>query len=77
MAVPKKRTSSSKRDMRRSHHALVASYAYDCPNCGELKQRHRACPSCGFFKKDIFVRSIATKLAAKTAASNPESPTVA
>ena len=40
MAVPKKKTSKSRRDMRRSHHALVpASYA-ECPNCGELTTQH-------------------------------------
>jgi large subunit ribosomal protein L32 len=47
MAVPKKKTSKSRRNMRRSHHALpTASYA-ECPNCGELKRPHHVCPSCG------------------------------
>ena len=37
MAVPKRKTSPSKRNMRRSHHALDVPSFQECPNCGELK----------------------------------------
>lgn len=47
MAVPKKKTSKSKRNMRRSHHALKASSYVECPSCGELKRPHHVCASCG------------------------------
>ncbi len=47
MAVPKKKTSKSKRNMRRSHHALPASSYVECPSCGELKRPHHVCASCG------------------------------
>ncbi len=50
MAVPKKKTSKSKRDMRRSHDALTAPGLSNCPQCQEPKQSHRVCPSCGFYK---------------------------
>lgn len=51
MAVPKKKKSKSRRDMRRSHHALgTASYA-ECPNCGELKLPHHVCKSCGHYRE--------------------------
>lgn len=50
MAVPKYRTSASKRDMRRSHHALKAKSLSSCPNCQEVKLSHVACPSCGHYK---------------------------
>ena len=50
MAVPKYRTSASKRDMRRSHHALSAPALSLCPNCGDVKQPHNACKSCGHYK---------------------------
>ncbi|MGH7858259.1 MAG: 50S ribosomal protein L32, partial [Candidatus Binatia bacterium] len=43
MAVPKRRTSASKRDKRRAHDALVAPQFVSCPECGEPAQRHRAC----------------------------------
>lgn len=49
MAVPKKKVSKSRRDMRRAHHALgVASYG-ECPNCGELKRPHHVCDACGYY----------------------------
>ena len=51
MAVPKKRTSKSRRNMRRSHDALKFTAAVDlCPACGELKERHRICISCGTYR---------------------------
>lgn len=50
MAVPKKRTSASKRDMRRSHHALKPTFSIVCPNCGEAVLRHRACTACGSYR---------------------------
>lgn len=49
MAVPKKKTSPSRRNMRRSHHALQAANPQECPNCGELKLPHHVCGSCGFY----------------------------
>ena len=49
MAVPKRKTSPSRRNMRRSHHALEASPYQDCPNCGELMQPHNMCKSCGHY----------------------------
>jgi large subunit ribosomal protein L32 len=49
MAVPKRKTSPSKRNMRRSHHALVATPFQECPNCGELKQPHHLCNACGHY----------------------------
>jgi len=47
MAVPKKKISKSKRDMRRAHDALASSSYDECPNCGELKRPHHVCGSCG------------------------------
>jgi large subunit ribosomal protein L32 len=49
MAVPKKKTSKSRRDMRRSHHALQPSAMVECPNCGELKRPHHVCRACGYY----------------------------
>jgi large subunit ribosomal protein L32 len=50
MAVPKKKTSKSKRDMRRAHDALQVPGMSLCPQCKEPKQPHRACPACGYYK---------------------------
>ena len=49
MAVPKRKTSPSKRNMRRSHHALKTKSFQECPNCGELKLPHNMCPACGHY----------------------------
>ena len=47
MAVPKKKTSKSRRNNRRAHHALRPSAFEECPNCGELKRPHHVCGECG------------------------------
>ncbi|MGE0658613.1 MAG: 50S ribosomal protein L32 [Reyranellaceae bacterium] len=49
MAVPKKKTSKSRRNMRRSHHALTASAYVECSSCGELKRPHHVCQACGHY----------------------------
>jgi large subunit ribosomal protein L32 len=49
MAVPKRKTSTSRRDMRRSHHALAPATYGECPNCGEPKQPHHVCAACGYY----------------------------
>lgn len=49
MAVPKRKTSKSKRNMRRAHDALVAVHSAECDNCGAPKLPHHMCVSCGFF----------------------------
>jgi len=49
MAVPKRKTSPSKRNMRRSHHALAVESFQECSNCGELKRPHHMCSACGYY----------------------------
>ena len=49
MPVPKYRTSASKRNMRRSHHALRVPGMSECSNCGDVKRPHVVCHSCGFY----------------------------
>ena len=57
MAVPKKKTSKSKKNMRRSHLALGTNACIECPKCGELTRPHHVCESCGHYnKKDIIVK---------------------
>ncbi len=50
MAVPKHKISKSKRDKRRTHQKTSAPNSISCPQCGEVKLPHRACPSCGTYK---------------------------
>ena len=49
MAVPKKKISKSKRNMRRAHDSLGSATYEECANCGELKRPHHICSSCGFY----------------------------
>lgn len=56
MAVPKKRTSRSRRDKRRAHDFLKVTAAVEsCPSCGELKQRHNLCLKCGTYRGRVVV----------------------
>jgi len=50
MAVPKRKTSKSKRDKRRTHQKLSAPNLTSCPQCGDAKLPHHACLNCGFYK---------------------------
>ena len=50
MAVPKRKTSQSRRNMRRAHDGLAASAMSECPNCGDIMRPHHACPHCGYYK---------------------------
>lgn len=50
MPTPKKKTSRSKRDMRRSHDFLTAPTVRNCPNCGATMRPHHACLSCGYYR---------------------------
>lgn len=50
MPVPKRKTSKSKRNMRRSHHRLPIPTLCPCPECGEYKRPHIVCPYCGMYK---------------------------
>jgi large subunit ribosomal protein L32 len=49
MAVPKKKTSKSRRDMRRSHDKLAPINLVDCPNCQARRLPHHVCQSCGWY----------------------------
>ncbi|MCX6126667.1 MAG: 50S ribosomal protein L32 [Proteobacteria bacterium] len=50
MAVPKFRTSKSKRDMRRAHDFLTPPGISTCANCGSVRRPHSVCTGCGHYK---------------------------
>jgi large subunit ribosomal protein L32 len=50
MAVPKKKTSKSRRNMRRAHHALRPAQSSSCSNCGASIVPHHLCDVCGHYK---------------------------
>ncbi|MBC7333218.1 MAG: 50S ribosomal protein L32 [Actinobacteria bacterium] len=49
MALPKKKTSKSRRDKRRTHDKLKVMSIVDCPRCHSKKISHRVCPNCGYY----------------------------
>jgi large subunit ribosomal protein L32 len=56
MAVPKRKTSKSRRDQRRAHDAVGTPAKSKCPQCGEPKLPHRACPNCGTYRGRQIIR---------------------
>lgn len=50
MAVPKRKKSKSRRDKRRTHQKAAAPNLTNCPQCGDARLPHHACPSCGTYK---------------------------
>lgn len=57
MAVPKKKTSKSKKNMRRAHDAITVPGMSTCPQCQEPKMPHRVCASCGTYKGKEVINS--------------------
>ncbi|MCH6547479.1 MAG: 50S ribosomal protein L32 [Gemmatimonadetes bacterium] len=49
MAVPKRRTSKSRKLKRRGHHKAPIVAYQACPRCGDPRRPHRVCPSCGHY----------------------------
>ena len=49
MAVPKRKTSKSRRDKRRATHAITAAKDNVCPQCGQPKRPHHLCLTCGTY----------------------------
>jgi len=50
MGVPKRKTSKSRRDKRRTHQRLHLSSLSSCSQCGATTLPHRICQSCGYYK---------------------------
>ena len=50
MAVPKKKTSPSRRNMRRSHHALKAPAYVEDKDSGELRRPHHTNLATGMYR---------------------------
>ncbi len=50
MAVPKRRTSNSRKNKRRAHDAARMPARASCPQCGSVKLPHRVCQECGTYR---------------------------
>ena len=49
-AVPFRRTSKTKKRMRRTHLKKEVGTITTCPKCGAPLRPHRACAKCGYYK---------------------------
>ena len=49
MAVPKRRSSKSRKRKRRSHWKLAPPGRTKCSHCGQTKTPHSVCPNCGHY----------------------------
>lgn len=57
MAVPKRKTSKSKRDMRRSHHALSLPTIVEDKQTGEFRRPHHVDLKTGMYRgRQVIVR---------------------
>lgn len=54
MAVPKKRVSSSRTGMRRSHLQLKLTNINLCVNCHQIKLSHIVCDSCKTYRSRFY-----------------------
>lgn len=56
MAVPKKKTSRSRRDKRRTHWKLAKPDVTKCPHCEAPRLPHRVCRECGYYgEREVMV----------------------
>ena len=55
MAVPKKRQSKSRRNMRRSHDAVQPLKLQFCSKCGTAVPSHVICPNCGYYHGRLMI----------------------
>ncbi len=55
MALPKKKTSKSRKGMRRAHHHVPVPNVIYC-DCGEPAIAHRICPQCGAYNKRKYLK---------------------
>lgn len=49
MAVPKRKTSKSRRDKRRANWKATEPTLSLCPQCHQPKLPHRVCLACGYY----------------------------
>ena len=56
MAVPFRRTSKTKKRMRRTHLKKTVGALTTCSKCGATLRPHRACTKCGNYKGEEVIK---------------------
>jgi len=72
MAVPKRRTSSARRDKRRAQHKAGKARLNQCPRCHSPRLPHRVCPTCGTYAGREVVKQTMTDPTAAAPSSDDE-----
>ena len=73
MAVPKKRTSSARRDKRRATHKIGTPALKRCPRCHSPQRPHRVCQVCGTYAgREVIVHEIADETAPEPSGGSEE-----
>ncbi len=67
MAVPFRRTSKTRKRMRRTHFKLGVPGLVTCPHCGALIPAHTVCPKCGYYKGEKVIGPVEETSAAPKA----------
>ena len=62
MAVPFRKVSKTRKNMRRTHYKITANGLVECSNCKEMIRPHRVCPKCGFYKGADTSKTVETKV---------------
>ncbi len=68
MAVPKRKTSKSKRNMRRSHHALDSTSVVENATSGTLSRPHHVSPDGYYNGRLVVIEPVASDAADETEA---------
>lgn len=55
MALPKRKTSKSNRDSRRTNWKLKLPEISECPRCHKPRLAHRACRNCGYYNDRLVI----------------------
>lgn len=50
MAVPKRKSSKRRRNLRRAHDALKPIGLAKCPRCNQAVLPHTLCSNCGYYR---------------------------
>lgn len=62
MAVPFRKTSKTRKRMRRTHYKIAANTVTKCPTCGADVKPHRVCKKCGSYKgKEVVSKNETTE----------------
>lgn len=72
MAIPFRRTSKTKKALRRTHFKLSAPGLIKCSNCGAMIPSHRVCPQCGFYDKQSKINVSGTPAKATETKAKPK-----